>query len=226
MSPTIAVVGAGPGLGLALARAFGREGFHIGLIARDAARLTADVATLKAEGVTASAHPADIRDRAALRTALEAVGPVDVLEYSPGPQGAPITPALDTTVDSATAQFELNVLGAITATEVVLPAMLARGAGTLIFTTGASSILPISFLGSAGLAMAALRNWSLSLHDQLAPRGVHVGAVTIATALTETDLPAVAARYVDMWRTPTPEHLIGNLDDLREKIAAMASATA
>ncbi|MFI1987752.1 SDR family NAD(P)-dependent oxidoreductase [Actinoplanes sp. NPDC020271] len=221
MSRTIAVVGAGPGLGLAVARAFGRDGFHVGLIARDAARLAADVTTLAADGVTATAHPADIRDRPALRAALESLGPVDVLEYSPGPQGAPITPAVTTTVESATAQFELNVLGAITAAETVLPGMLARGTGSLIFTTGASSVLPIGILGSAGLAMAALRNWALSLHDQLAPRGVHVGTVTIATALAAADLGEVAAHYVDMYRSRTPEHLIGNLDDLRAELAAM-----
>jgi short-subunit dehydrogenase len=224
MPRTIAVVGAGPGLGLAVARAFGREGFHVGLIARDAARLAADVTTLAAEGVTASAHPADIRDRTALRAALERLGPVDVLEFSPGPQGAPITAAAATTVESATAQFELNVLGAIVAAETVLPAMLARGAGTLIFTTGASSILPIGILGSAGLAMAALRNWALSLHEQLASRGVHVGTVTIATGLAESNLTEVAAQYVAMWRSATPEHLIGDLDDLRARLAALTLA--
>jgi short-subunit dehydrogenase len=108
-----------------------------------------------------------------------------VLEYSPGPQGAPITAAVQTTVDAATAQFELNVLGAITATEAVLPGMLRRGNGGLLFTTGVSSVIPVTFLGSAGIAMAGLRNWAPALHEQLAGKGVYVGTLTIATQLTE-----------------------------------------
>src|SRR5665648_504941 len=37
--PTIAIIGAGPGLGAAVARRFGAEGFSIGLISRDQAKL-------------------------------------------------------------------------------------------------------------------------------------------------------------------------------------------
>ncbi|UNO41540.1 SDR family NAD(P)-dependent oxidoreductase [Streptomyces sp. MST-110588] len=111
---TLVVVGAGPGLGMGVARAFGRRGFRVGLIARTKEKLQALVDELTGLGVTASAFPADIRDRQSLTAALDAVrnalGPVDVLAFGPGPT-APVGGAARTTVAAVTAQFELQVLG-------------------------------------------------------------------------------------------------------------------
>ena len=67
--PTIAIVGAGPGLGLTIARKFGSHGFDVALIARDR-ELDGLVDTLAADGVTAAAFPADVRDHLALTQAL------------------------------------------------------------------------------------------------------------------------------------------------------------
>ncbi|MGO4427734.1 SDR family NAD(P)-dependent oxidoreductase, partial [Streptomyces sp. MCAF7] len=49
---TIAIIGAGPGLGAAVARRFGREGYGIALISRDQDRLDALAAELGEEGMT------------------------------------------------------------------------------------------------------------------------------------------------------------------------------
>ncbi|MFD0478345.1 SDR family NAD(P)-dependent oxidoreductase [Nonomuraea thailandensis] len=61
--PTIAIVGAGPGLGLAIARTFGSRGFDVALIARTKDKLETLVAQLGKEGITAEAFPADVLDR-------------------------------------------------------------------------------------------------------------------------------------------------------------------
>src|ERR1700744_3701472 len=91
--PVIAIVGAGPGLGLSIARRFGREGFAVALISRSAANLGTLTAELRRAGVEAAGFEADVRDRLALTSALAAAahrfGPVDVLEYSPAAHGAP-----------------------------------------------------------------------------------------------------------------------------------------
>ena len=70
--PTIAVVGAGPQLGLAIARTFGAHGFSAALISRNQSKLDDLVATLEAEGVTAAGFAADVRDRPGLTRALQA----------------------------------------------------------------------------------------------------------------------------------------------------------
>ncbi|WP_439378609.1 SDR family NAD(P)-dependent oxidoreductase [Amycolatopsis lexingtonensis] len=227
MSGTLVVVGAGPGLGLGVARAFGRRGFRVGLIARTPEKL---VGELTGAGVTAAAFPADIRDRAALTGALadarSALGPVDVLSYSPSPTGE-ITGAARTTVPSASAQFELHVLGAITAVGAVLPDMRARGAGTLLLTTGVSSTVPAPFLANVGLAMAGLRNWALGLHAELAPAGIHAATVTIASGVVPGDPVAdpdvLGERYYRLHRdADRAEDVVGDLDAFRALVARSA----
>ncbi|MFI6389900.1 SDR family NAD(P)-dependent oxidoreductase [Nonomuraea sp. NPDC050547] len=227
MAETLVVVGAGPGLGMGVARAFGRAGFRVGLIARTPEKLDALVAELTGLGIGAAAFPADIRDRDALAAALaaakERLGAIDVLEYGPSPTG-PITNAVQTTVESATAQFELNLLGAVHAVGQVLPDMRARGDGAVLLTTGVSSTVPAPFLANVGAAMAGLRNWAHSLHAELEPEGVYVGTVTIATGIApgggEGDPDAIGARYLRMYRQRDQvEEVIGDVEAFRALVA-------
>ena len=158
--PVIAIVGAGPGLGLSIARRFGREGFTVALISRSAANLDRLAAELAASGIEAAGFEADVRDRPSLTAALDAaadrLGPVDVLEYSPAPHGAPsglaMTDVLHVTVENVQPQVEFYVYGAIAAVQAVLPGMLERGRGTLLFTTGASSAVTMPPMGNVGIA--------------------------------------------------------------------------
>ncbi|GHG40547.1 MULTISPECIES: SDR family NAD(P)-dependent oxidoreductase [Amycolatopsis] len=227
MGKTLVVVGAGPGLGMGVARAFGRRGFRVGLIARTASRLAALVAELAELGISAAAFPADIRDRAALAAALEHAGetwgPIDVLEYSPSPTGA-ITTATRTTAEAMTAQLELHVLGAVTAVGQVLRGMRAHGGGTLLLTTGVSSTVPAPFLANVGAAMAGLRSWAHALHAELRPEGIHAAAVTIASGVIpgagEADPDAIGDRYYELYRQPDRvEEVIGDVAAFRALVA-------
>src|SRR5258705_11412806 len=57
--------------------------------------------------------------------------------------------------------------------------MLARGSGTILFTTSASSVHPAPRFGAVGAPMAWLRNWAYALHAAVAPKGVQVGHLPI-----------------------------------------------
>ena len=70
---TFAIVGAGNGLGLAVARRFGSEGFAVGLISSNQERLDALVATLAKDDIRAQGFVADVRDPASIARALELV---------------------------------------------------------------------------------------------------------------------------------------------------------
>ena len=96
------------------------------------------------------------------------------------------TGALDVTVDNLRPQIESICYGAITATRAVLPAMLAAGTGTLLYTTGGSSVTPAPVFVSAGMAGAALRKWALTLNGALAGRGVYAGHVAIGAWIAGT----------------------------------------
>ena len=185
--PTIAIIGAGPGMGLAIARNFGSRGYDVALIARTKEKLQSLVDQLAEEGITAEAFPADVLDRPSLTAALDAVrarfGAIDVLEYSPAahspdPGHSLATPS-ESTVDNLQPQIEYYLYGALTAAQAVLPAMREAGAGTLLFTTGGGSVDPVPMLGNVNAASAALRNWVLNLDKELAGSGVHAAHVAI-----------------------------------------------
>src|ERR1700683_5502447 len=130
MSKVIAIVGAGPGIGLAIAQRFGREGFNIALIARNAKKLDELCTQLTSQGVESAAFAADVLDRPALVRALETAaarfGTIDVLEYGPAPASATLRTPRMIDVQNQKFQLDFGVLGAVAAVQAVLPAMLER----------------------------------------------------------------------------------------------------
>ena len=127
------IVGAGPNLGLAVARRFGREGLAVGLISRQESRLVELAAQLRLDGITVAGAAADIRDSAALAGAIrrlaDELGPVEVLEYSPLPAPEFMKPVLETTVDDVRGPLEFSVLGAVAAAQAVIGPMREAGRG-------------------------------------------------------------------------------------------------
>ncbi|MFD6157364.1 SDR family NAD(P)-dependent oxidoreductase [Nocardia sp. NPDC060256] len=187
---TIAIVGAGPQLGLAIGRRFAAEGFSVALVARNPATLHTVSDALAASGTNVAAFPADVTDLPGLRAALAAAeqhfGAIDVLEYSPAPTAAdmtdrPIVEASEVTVESVLPELEMYVYGGITAVQQVLPGMLVRRSGTIIATTGAGSgPMVVPGVANVQVATAGLRNWLLNLHASVADRGVYVAHVALA----------------------------------------------
>jgi NADP-dependent 3-hydroxy acid dehydrogenase YdfG len=143
---SIVIVGAGPNLGSAVARRFGREGLSVGLISRTQSTLDDLAAQLGDDGITARGAAADIRDSDALTAAIERLaaelGPVEVLEYSPLPAPEFMKPILETTVDDVRGPLAFSVLGAVAAARAVIGPMLDRGSGTILYTTGGAAINP------------------------------------------------------------------------------------
>ena len=210
---TIAIFGAGPGLGRAVARRFGREGFRVALVARDRGRLESMASDLGGEGVEAAGFPADLTDREAALGAVDAIqarfGPVDVLEYSPTPgahlRGSPSE--LD--VAAVAPLLELYVLTPVALVGRVLPAMLERGGG-LLFAMGAAAKYPAPRL-AGGMVLSSLRNYVHTLNAELGPRNVYAGTLVIG-ALIEG---SAAARNPSAWGSG--QVAVVTADDLAER---------
>lgn len=186
---SIIIIGAGPNLGLAIARRFGREGMSVGLVSRTQSKLDDLAARLDGEGVRAKGAAADIRDADALTAAIgsltASLGPAEVLEYSPRPAKEFMKPILETSVDDVRGALEFSVLGAVAATRAVLDPMREIGHGTILFTTGGAAINPYPLRAGVGISFAGEVAYARMLHDELADSGVHVAHTAIAGRIAE-----------------------------------------
>lgn len=210
--PVIAIVGAGPGLGAAVAHKFGREGFTVALIARNPAKLEALKQQLSADGIPARGYVADVRDRIALDAALESagadLGPIEVLQFSPVPSTDFLKPVLDTTVEDLQAATELSILGLATATRQVLPGMMDRGNGTILLVNGSSAAQPNGNVAGTSTAFAGESAYGAMLHDAATLHGVNVRQLIIPGAIGGGDPlydpAALAERIWQLHTTPGP----------------------
>src|SRR5918997_68541 len=115
----------------------------------------------------------------------------DVLEYSPSGTAATtvLTAPSQTNPSDVQPQLDFQLYGAIAATQAVLPAMREAGTGTLLYTTGAGSVDPVPQIGNVNAAAAALRNWVINLHKELAGTGIQAAHVAIDVSVNTPAFP-------------------------------------
>ena len=194
------MVGAGPGIGAAVARRFARAGLSVGLIARSEATVKA-----VADGITGDvlALTADSTDEVGLRAALDRVvdqyGVPEVVVYN----AAIIQPDAvgDLTAQQHLDAWAVNVLGAITTAAHVVPAMAERGSGSFIITGGMPE--PKPGYASLSLGKAGVRTLVTLLDQQYGDSGIHAASVTGGGAVapgTAYDPDDIAEHY---WRLHT-----------------------
>ncbi|MFG2263119.1 SDR family NAD(P)-dependent oxidoreductase [Streptomyces sp. NPDC048720] len=196
----IAIVGAGPGLGTAVARRFGREGYDVALVARDPGRLNDLVHELAADGVAARGFAADVRRpeelAAALKDAGRVLGTVEVLQYSPVPHRDFMRPVLETRHRDLLGPIEFSVYGPVVAVQQVLPGMRELGRGTILLVNGGTAAVPHPERAGTSIAFAAESAYGHLLHDRLAGEGIHVAQLIIPGSITPGHVrkdPAVLA---------------------------------
>lgn len=189
----IAIVGAGPGLGAAVARRFAREGFAVGLISRSLQRAEGLAAQLAGEGIQATGFAADVRDPAGLARTLESVtqalGPIEVLQYSPLPQRDFMRPVLETTPADLVGPVEFSIYGPVAAVHQVIPGMrfLGENRGTILFVNGGTALVPRAHLTGTSIAFAGQAAYAQLLHDTLGQEGIQVSQLVIGGSIVPGD---------------------------------------
>lgn len=219
---TLAIIGAGQGLGLAVARRFGAEGFSVALLSRSQERADGLAAQLSGEGIPAQGFKADVRDPAALARALErateALGPIEVLQYSPLPQKDFMRPVLETTPADLVGPVEFSIYGPVAAVHAVVPGMRflpGEDRGTILFVNGGSAVKPGRNVTGTSIAFAGQAAYAELLHEVLAEEGIHVAQLIIGGRIIEGDEekdPGVLAER--LWQM----HM--RRDGFREQISA------
>ncbi|HYL59350.1 MAG TPA: SDR family NAD(P)-dependent oxidoreductase [Candidatus Acidoferrales bacterium] len=188
-----AVVGVGPGLGAALARRFAKE-YAVALVARGEDKLAALAKEIEAEGGRALAVPADVAKAAdiasAFKTIREQLGEVDVLLYNAAMR--PFGKLMDTKPSTFENTWRVSTFGAFLAAQEVVPAMLKKGAGVIIFTGATAGIKPFPTSAAFGPAKFALRGLAQVMGRDLQPQNIHVAYVNVDGAI---DMPFIRERF-------------------------------
>ncbi|MFF3950788.1 SDR family NAD(P)-dependent oxidoreductase [Streptomyces sp. NPDC001902] len=191
MSKVIAIFGAGSGLGTALARRFGNEGFRVALVARRVDRLQSIVDELAAEKIEAEAFPVDLFDPANATTTVDAIknrfGRIDVVSYQPLPGGTAFVPATELSSEQLSRYVNLLLLSPVAIANAVLPEMIERGDGGFIVTGGFTAAEPQPYISGIGPAMAGIRNFIYSLHGEVADSGVYAGVATLSALIKDSE---------------------------------------
>jgi NADP-dependent 3-hydroxy acid dehydrogenase YdfG len=191
--PTLAVIGVGPGLGMSIAHRFGREGYRVAVVSRSGTRHAGYLTSLAGAGIEAASFTADIRERGQLLSALDAItkhfGDIDVMYYGPAALDAGAAPKSISEITTADAEAAMSwVYPAVEVVSKVVPGMLERGHGGLLFAGGTSAIMPMPTMGSLAITSGALRNYVVTLNAGLADHGIYAGIVTIGGLIERGDL--------------------------------------
>jgi short-subunit dehydrogenase len=180
------VTGASSGIGRALALRLAREGARVALVARRAEALAALADEIRAGGGEALALPCDVADRrqaeAAAARAAEALSGVDLLVNNAGYGGH--RRFLDWDVDDIERMLRVNFLGSVYFTKVLLPAMVERGSGAVVFVASVAGKIASPDESAYAASKFAMVGLASALAAEVEDAGVHV--MTVCPGVIDT----------------------------------------
>jgi NAD(P)-dependent dehydrogenase (short-subunit alcohol dehydrogenase family) len=190
MKKVCLVIGAGAGIGGTVGAKFAANGYHAALCRRsDAEGLEKLVSGIQEAGGSASGHMLNAVEDGAIETLVEEVekiGPVEVVLFNLGAQIG--NRSLEQT---ALKTFELGwrmaCMGLFRVAKAVIPAMEARGGGTLLVTSATSSVRGNAGQHSHAAAMGGRRMLCQTLNAEYASKGIHVAHIIVDGAVDAPD---------------------------------------
>lgn len=176
-SPVCAIVGIGPKNGAAFARRFDRAGYRVAMLSRS----TAFSEQLAKELSEARAYACDASDPVSVDTAFTELrsdlGRVDVLVYNAG--GGSWQTVEEISPEEFERGWRVNALGALLASQQVIPGMQELGAGNIVIVGATASLRGRPKTTGFAAAKAAQRSLAQSMAKHLGPQGIHVSLLII-----------------------------------------------
>ncbi|MDX8500679.1 SDR family oxidoreductase [Mesorhizobium sp. VK4C] len=225
------VLGAGGGLGGAIAETLAREGARV--VAVD---IDKDAVEAVARNAGAAVRPfvCDIANGPGVEGLLDQAGEIDILINNSG--GPPPTTAHGVARSEWERHFSTMVSSLISLTDRVLPGMRARGWGRIITSTSSGVVAPIANLGISNALRLSLVGWSKTLAREVAADGVTANIILpgrIATsrirALDEAKAKRENRSLEDVRAESTgsiPMRRYGEPQEYADAVAFLASARA
>ncbi len=209
------ITGGGSGLGFGIAKSFVAAGARVVLVGRredvlkNAAKKLGKSATFEAHDITRLAEAGDLIQRLNKR-----VGKISILVNNAGIHLK--KPAVEITAAEFNSVFQTHVAAAFSLTQAVLPDMLKRRHGNILFTASMASLFGIPLVAAYSAAKSAHLGLVRSLATEVSPQGVRVNA--IAPGWIESDMMLKALKG-DAERSKkilgrTPLHRFGTAEDI------------
>jgi gluconate 5-dehydrogenase len=224
---TALVTGGGSGIGLAVARAFVQAGARVVLVGRRAALIEEGARSI-GHGSIAIVHDVTHTEEtpAVVEQVESRVGPVDILVNNAGVHLK--KSAVETTSEEFHNMFGTHIVGAHALTRAVVPGMIKRGGGTILFIASMASLFGIPMVVAYSAAKSAMVGMVRTLATELSPNGIRVNA--IAPGWIETDMSSKAfqgdpERIKNILRR-TPMHRLGTVKDVGHAAVYLASPAA
>jgi 3-oxoacyl-[acyl-carrier protein] reductase len=224
-----AVAAASAGLGLGSARALVREGVDVAICGRDACRVDAAVAALRAEhgGGSAVGLVADVGTAEGatgfVERAAEALGGVDILVTNAG--GPPPGTFASTDLDAYLPALRLNLVSTVAMCRAAVPAMAERGWGRVVAITSITVRQPAPTLILSNTARAGATAFLKTLAGEVASRGVTVNSVQPGLHATDRLLQLHGGDVAGV-SAAQPTGTVGDPDDFGAAVAFLCSRQA
>lgn len=193
---TALVLGAGGGLGSAIARRLAQEGAAVAVADINSGAVGATAEAIRSAGGHAAPLTWDIADLASASSHVSelenVLGPVDILVNNTG--GPPPAAAAGQASEAWRAHFQSMVLSVIAITDHVLPTMRARRWGRIITSSSSGAIAPIPDLAFSNALRGALLGWSKTLAREVGPDNVTCNVIVPGRIATQRIISLDTAR--------------------------------
>ena len=190
--PVAVVVGVGAGLGAALARRFA-ERYSVAMLARSLEYLIQLSSDIEGKGGIATPVPCNVAEAAEIDAAFNKIrseiGPPEILIYNAAMR--PFGRLMETKPSTFENTWRVATMGAFLCCQQVVPAMLERRRGAILFTGATAGVKPFPTSAAFGPAKFALRGLAQVLARDLDPQGIHVAYVNIDGPI---DMPFIRQR--------------------------------
>jgi len=218
------VTGASRGIGRASALALAEAGADVVVAARTPADVEAVAEDIRALGRRAEPVAFDVMQLERLGELVDAavanLGGLDLLVNNAG--GSFPKPLLDTSARSFEKAITFNVTTALELTKAAVPAMLARGGGSVVNISSAAGRMADRGFAAYGTAKAALTHLTRIMAMDLAPH-IRVNGIAVGSVATEALDTVLTGDLRATMEANTPLRRLGRVDDIAAGVLYLCS---
>ena len=219
---SVAVIGAGRGIGRAAAEEMARQGVTVACLDSDGATAEDTAQAIKAAGGKASAAAVDVVDAKSIDAALKKTARIDALVNCAGITGKTNVPGHQVEMADFDRVYQVNLRGAMLVSQAVLPHMIARKYGRLLHVASIAGKEGNAVMTAYSATKAGLIGMVKSLAKDYVEQGITINALAPAVIRTAM-VDALPQATVDYMTAKIPMKRCGELDEAAKLIAWIVS---